>query len=1170
MKKTLLFCSVVAIFLSACFSPWEGENAVITLNFGGANRSIAVDDLANIFQHNITVSGLSGYQKSEYLGKGVSSTQFTVVPGRYNITVEAYVDLSDLWNLIQEKDLGTDELPVILQDISKLPEKTGTRLVATGNRSVDVIAGQINSIAIEMRWVEPSGSPEELEYVEIEDGDIIVAYRVIGRGTVSGNYVEIPLLHKNKPVWEVLEGALADCEDITEIRVSSNVTSIGFGAFSGCTGLTSITIPFVGDGTTDNTHFGWIFGAESYTDQNDTLSDLSNLKTVVITGGSSIAADAFFRCTGLESITIPASVTSIDNGGIVNATNYGAFYGCSSLTEITIPAGIVTIGYNAFNSCGTLATVTFQPGSALQTIGVNAFAYCLKLTDMTIPAGIVTIGNNAFYECDDLISVTFEGNDIDASSFSDNSFPGDLKEKYFTPEIGGEGTYTRDTDDNWTKQFGTVTFSEVKANGSSSQTTTQLTLTFDNEIVGLTTDDITLSDESITKGALIGSGPVYILPISNFSGGDLTVAVSKPGYTINDSSQLTTVYGLAYELITDDGVNNNTYRVRKGTINGGDVIIPETYRSFNVTEIGSVSDTSNNGAFYNTSITSVSIGSNVTTIRNYAFSSCTGLNNITIPPNVTDIFFSFNPNEGAFIGCTNLKNITINTSGTIGFITGYNKNWTNIFPADDLSVTFSADIGTAAFNGCNRLKSVTINNGVTTIGSEAFRNCTGLTEITIPASVTSIGNTAFSGCTGITSVIINEGDGVTIGNSAFKDCTNADFTSINIPASVTFIDGVAFENCTHLKTVNFTEDSRLNEIGSNAFKNCISLTGITIPASVTVINAQVFYGCILLTSVTFVPETIEIFRNDVFPEGSVNGDKLKTAYVTNGAGTYMRESGGSNWAYVIDIEDTDDWNGLSGNTLIASGEPANPNYYIINITENITNVTGFMANNYTFGDKTDINITINGGDDDDSKTITYSATTNGSMIRINASQTVTIKNLTLQGRESSYSSPNPLVYINGGEFIMDSGAIKDNRCTGGGGGVNVNNGTFIMNSGTISGNDGGSSGGGVHVSSNGTFIMNSGTISGNTAGSGGGVYSIGTFRIVNGTIYGTNDPQGLRNGAGTGSALCKNNGTAEYGIFTDFSDPNTWSGNPIPLNTGSTNARDDAIYVVEGKMETLP
>ena len=102
----------------------------------------------------------------------------------------------------------------------------------------------------------------------------------------------------------------------------------------------------------------------------------------------------------------------------------------------------------------------------------------------------------------------------------------------------------------------TPAFESVTADGSASQTTTQLTLTFSGAIANLNANDITLTGVSgVTKGTLTGSGPTYYLPLNNVtSSGTLSVAVSKPSYTISGSPQTAQIYYLAPTPVTFESV----------------------------------------------------------------------------------------------------------------------------------------------------------------------------------------------------------------------------------------------------------------------------------------------------------------------------------------------------------------------------------------------------------------------------------------------------------------------------------------------------------------------------------------------------------------------------------------------------------------------------------------
>ena len=219
----------------------------------------------------------------------------------------------------------------------------------------------------------------------------------------------------------IADFAFSGCRGLTSITIPDSVTSIGSYAFLGCYGLKSITIPFV-DG-----HFGDIFGGNS-----DDVP--SSLKEVVITGGTSIGDRAFRNCSNLTSITIPDSVTSIGDWAFSDCrsltsmtipdsvTSIGeyAFYNCSGLTSITIPDSVTSIGYKVFYNCSGLTSIIIP--DSVTSIGEYAFYGCSGLTSITIPDSVTSIGEWAFYNCSGLTSVKFNGTAAQWRAISKGSY----------------------------------------------------------------------------------------------------------------------------------------------------------------------------------------------------------------------------------------------------------------------------------------------------------------------------------------------------------------------------------------------------------------------------------------------------------------------------------------------------------------------------------------------------------------------------------------------------------------------------------------------------------------------------------------------------------------------------------------------------------------------------
>ncbi len=220
--------------------------------------------------------------------------------------------------------------------------------------------------------------------------------------------------------------------------------------FNGCSNLTSITVNS---------------GHASLSSENGVLFNKNKTRIIAYpknkTGNYIIPAtvtriltQAFYECTGLTSIAIPAATDTLWNSSLYYYNTSNPFEGCSNLTSITVDAGntkytsengvlfnnnktriisypgglsgaytipsnVTSIGYSAFSNCYNLSSITIP--STIDTISEFAFSECTGLTTIDFPSSVTYINYNAFKNCTNLKSITINGDSVE---FEDDVFAG--------------------------------------------------------------------------------------------------------------------------------------------------------------------------------------------------------------------------------------------------------------------------------------------------------------------------------------------------------------------------------------------------------------------------------------------------------------------------------------------------------------------------------------------------------------------------------------------------------------------------------------------------------------------------------------------------------------------------------------------------------------------------
>ena len=543
---------------------------------------------------------------------------------------------------------------------------------------------------------------------------------------------------------EEYSGDIVIPSSITCDETTYSVTSIGESAFSGCTGLTSITI---GNSVTSIGKYAF--------------SGCPNLTSITIPNSvTSIGERAFYNCTDLTSITIPNSVTSIGNYAFdrvlninYNGTATGAPWGaqnmnryvedylvyesaaktkvldCSELMtgHIIIPNSVVIIEGSAFSNCTGLTSITIP--NSVTSIGGGAFSDCTGLTSITIPKSVTSIGWSAFYDCTGLTSVTIPNSVTSIGGYAFWGCTG-LTSVTIPNSVTSIGEYAFANVPNIV-YYGTATGAPWGAKSMN----------------GYIDGYLVYEDETKTKLLACSSAATgeIVIPKSVTSIGESAFRDCTGLTSITIPNSVTSIGESAFSGcwgLTSITIPNSVTSIGEGAFSGctglTSITIPNS-----VTSIGGK-------AFYDcTGLTSITIPNSVTSIGDYAFAWCTGLTSATIGNSVTSI------GKYAFSDCNHLTSVIWNAINCNGGWSNYKTAPFFDIASQITSFTFGTQVKRIPYAICdnmNNLTSISIPDSVTSISASAFWGCSGLTSVTIPNRVTSIGNSAFSGCTGLTSI----------------------------------------------------------------------------------------------------------------------------------------------------------------------------------------------------------------------------------------------------------------------------------------------------------------------------------------------------------------------------------------------------------------------------------
>ena len=731
-----------------------------------------------------------------------------------------------------------------------------------GNKKISkvILPNSINRIreyAFQGTYITDIQFNESLQYIDdyafantikIDKYVIPASVKVIGNYAFEQTSAKKIEFAENCVVEKFGEGAFKN-SSLSEFSLPSSVKDLGVDSFKGSK-IKTFTFPATSELTTL---------------PEGAFSSLKNLNTK-----EAFKIPSYIKTIGkscFESSTNIAMVF-IEDGSVLSSIGDNAFKGCNKFyyfgyeslladassknIVVNIPTSVEEIGNNAFNDI-QIASLTLNEG--LKSIGANAFEGNEVLTKITFPNTLLTIKANAFKGCEELAEIKFnEGTNIefiDSTAFSKTKFIDSVK--------------------NQRVILGNVFLQASKEDLAADS------IIFESNIKCISNGAFT---KSKLKNVTFPEGLKYIGAAAFKNSGNIE-SLTIPSSVVEIGDEAFATCDEITSLTFTNPSNNSLIYIGVSAFEKVNkvetIILPDSVQTISESSFESCDALKK---------FEISNNSSLQIIGKSAFKNCDNLQLFNVPNGVKSI------ESDAFSGCKALSSVTVDIDNSTLEIISSNSFKNTAITSINIPASI-LEIESEAFLNCSKLVNINFNGKAfensesKSIKTNTFKGCSSLVEVTLPDAINSLQADAFVDCTSLEMVhcLARDLDKDAFRNTAFENSfkdgvivynnillkyageskdlvipegvidvsanalQNSDIETVSIPSTLKAIEESAFEGCKNLKTFVCDENSSLEIIHKNAFKDCVALEEISLSKTLNTIAEYAFYGCVNLKQI---------------------------------------------------------------------------------------------------------------------------------------------------------------------------------------------------------------------------------------------------------------------------------------------------------------------------------